>query len=66
MDYRVYYLGPREKGTCLLKAVVLSIVIAYLFYQHWLGLIFIPISFFGKGRFGKESSFVRMNLRHNF
>ena len=52
MDYRVYYLGPREKGTCLLKAVVLSIVIAYLFYQHWLGLIFIPIFYFFFQNFG--------------
>ena len=62
MDYRVYYLGSREKGTCLLKAVVLSIVIAYLFYQHWLGLIFIPIFyFFFRKRTIREGMIVRQN-----
>lgn len=43
MDYRIYHLCLREKGICLLKAVALAMVIAYLFYQHWLGLLFIPV-----------------------
>lgn len=45
MDYRVYRLCYREKLLCLGKAVGLSVVVAYLFYQHWFGLILLPAFF---------------------
>lgn len=45
MDYRVYRLCYREKMLCLGKAAGLSVVVAYLFYQHWFGLILLPAFF---------------------
>lgn len=42
MDYRIYHLCHREKLICFGKAAGLSVVVAYLFYQHWLGLILLP------------------------
>ena len=43
MDYKIYRLCIREKAVCLAKAAGFSVVIAYLFYQHWLGIILTPI-----------------------
>lgn len=43
MDYRFYRLCMQEKVVCLAKAAGFSVVIAYLFYQHWMGLILTPI-----------------------
>ncbi len=43
MDYRIYHLCHREKLVCLWKAAGLSVVVAYLFYQHWLGLFLLPV-----------------------
>lgn len=45
MDYRVYHLSIWEKGICLAKAVGLTVAIAYLFYHHWLGLLFAPFCY---------------------
>lgn len=42
MDYRIYHLSIREKISCLVKSLGLTVVIAYLFYQHWLGMILFP------------------------
>lgn len=42
MDYRIYHLSIREKGICFAKSLGLTIMIAYLFYQHWLGMILFP------------------------
>ena len=43
MDYKIYRLCIREKAVCLAKAAGFSVVIAYLFYQHWLGIILTPV-----------------------
>ena len=41
MDYRKYKLTWKEKGKCLLLSIGIGVVIAYLFYDHWLGLVWI-------------------------
>ena len=52
MDYRVYHLCLHEQAVCIAKAMGLSMVIAYLFYQHWLGIALMPAIYF----FFKEES----------
>lgn len=42
MDYRIYHLSLREKSICFAKSLGLTVVIAYLFYQHWFGMILFP------------------------
>ena len=41
MDYRKYKLTWKENGKCLLLSIGIGVVIAYLFYDHWLGLVWI-------------------------
>lgn len=43
MDYRIYRLSVREKLKCLLTASGLGATIAFLFYNHWSGLLFVPV-----------------------
>lgn len=43
MDYKVYRLSSAEKSKCLLIALVLGGMIAFLFYNSWFGLLLIPI-----------------------
>lgn len=43
MEYGVYHLSCREHMICLAKTVGLTFLIAYLFYQHWLGVLLAPV-----------------------
>ncbi len=43
MDYKIYRLSVREKIKCLLTALVLGTVIAFLFYNHWFGMLLVPV-----------------------
>lgn len=60
MDYRVYHLCLHEQAVCIAKAMGLSMVIAYLFYQHWLGIALMPaIYFFLRKRAIRDGQAVR-------
>ncbi len=43
MDYRKYRLSVKERGKSLGLALLLTVVIAYLFYDSFLGFILFPI-----------------------
>lgn len=43
MDYRVYHLSRREVYKGIGLAGLLTIVVAYLFYASWFGVIFFPL-----------------------
>lgn len=63
MDYRVYHLSFRERLVCMGKAFGLAIVIAYLFYQHWLGMLLTPAFYiFLCRRAAKEGQVTRQNV----
>lgn len=68
MDDRVYHLCHREKLVCFGKATGLSIVVAYLFYQHWFGLLLLPVFyFFFRSRAIREGQALRQeNLATQF
>jgi tight adherence protein B len=43
MDYRIYRLSFKEKLKCVVLSAGLSGIIAFLFYDSWLGLLLTPI-----------------------
>lgn len=43
MNYSRYFMTWKEKGKCLIGAFGITFLIAYLFYDHWIGIIFSPI-----------------------
>lgn len=43
MDYRTYRLTPKEHTACAAKTIVLSAVLAYLFYDSFRGLLLLPV-----------------------
>lgn len=45
MDYRKYQLKPRELWQCLGMSLLLGVVLAYLFYDSWLGMFLTPLLF---------------------
>lgn len=45
MDYKRYQLKPRDLWRCLGIAIFLGMVLAYLFYDSWLGMIVVPLLF---------------------
>lgn len=42
MDYRIYKLSPKERTRCIALSLSLSVVIAYLFYDSWWGMLLFP------------------------
>lgn len=45
MIYSRYLMNWKEKGKCILGALGVTFFIAYLFYNHWLGMIFLPFAY---------------------
>ena len=45
MDHRIHHLSQREKLKCLGLSVLFTVVIAYLFYSSWFGLLLFPVLF---------------------
>ena len=68
MDYRQYKLTWKEKGKCLLLSIGIGVVIAYLFYDHWLGLLLIPLLFvfFYRSAMAKGKEEVQSRLAKEF
>ncbi len=42
MTYNRYLMNWKEKGKCIIEAFGVAVLIAYLFYDHWIGMIFLP------------------------
>lgn len=45
MDYRKYSLSVWEKGNLFLRSAGICTLVSWLFYDHWLFVVFIPIIF---------------------
>ena len=68
MDYKTYHFTLQEKGEILLAGTGIMVVIAQLFYENWLVMIFTPMCIFVLQKVWRQRLLAkrRRNLMHQF